>query len=416
MPYPAGTVINVNDYKKWDYSSESYDDFSNKKGKPATFIYTVSINFNSSTDRTYMEKTTTRIIDHTVANETELEQLSDQIYLGERDRATVLNAGNGEPAKFVYYNDKWTKLGITHNMPNTDELEQLQYAEIGDIAKDGANRFIFYDQEWLPTTSTEVHETVQNQAALEQLSVPIGEIVAINNQDKHQHFFYTKNGWKQQTMGGNAGTITITTNKGIRLFNDSQITTQAINSGGGGIIIKGDGLLHIVNSKVSSSVKAGAGNGGNLTFDPKFITLENGKILAQANEGGGGNININTDSIYLFGDEIANPIDASSKLGIDGEIEITSLDIDISGQLFSLSTDMTDASAQIQDPCSSRIAENLSSFALISSEGISNEPGDLLPSKPYFSKLEPLTITNKGSVLKIASYDTGCKLKQSINK
>ncbi|MDM8567894.1 hypothetical protein QUF74_19880 [Candidatus Halobeggiatoa sp. HSG11] len=127
-------------------------------------------------------------------------------------------------------------------------------------------------------------------------------------------------------------------------------------------------------------------------------------------------MNINTNSIYRFGDEIANPIDASSKLGIDSEIEITSLDIDISGQLFSLSTDMIDASAQIQDPCSSRIAENLSSFALIPSEGISNEPGDLLPSKPYFSKLEPLTLTNKGSIPKLASYGTGCKLKQGIGR
>ncbi|MDM8567169.1 hypothetical protein QUF74_16145 [Candidatus Halobeggiatoa sp. HSG11] len=437
LPYPAGTVIKVNDY------TESYDDFLNRKGKPATFIYTVSINFNSLTNRTIMEKTTTRVIDHTVANETELEHLSDQIYLGEKDRATVLDAGNGEPAKFVYYNDKWIKLGITHKTANTDELEQPQYPQVGNIAKDGNNRFIFSGQEWLPTTNFEQQSVqhgeivaVENQGEHEYftytkngwkqrdigedvgkitITTNIGEIVAVENQEQLQHFFYTKDGWKQQTMGGNAGTITITTYKGIHLFNDSQITTQAINSGGGGITIKGDGLLHIVNSKVSSSVKAGAGDGGNLTLDPKFIVLENGEILAQANKGGGGNININTDSIYRFGDETANPIDASSKLGIDGEIDITSLDVNVADSMLALPVEFVSHADKIES-CSSRDTENLSTLKIIPTRGNSNSPEDLLPSPPHFFTPKPLTTTNKGSVPKFAAYDTGCKLKQSINK
>ncbi|MDM8567895.1 hypothetical protein QUF74_19885 [Candidatus Halobeggiatoa sp. HSG11] len=41
-------------------------------------------------------------------------------------------------------------------------------------------------------------------------------------QGKYQYFFYTKDGWKQQAIGGDAGTIIISTNKGTHLYNGSQ--------------------------------------------------------------------------------------------------------------------------------------------------------------------------------------------------
>jgi len=216
--------------------------------------------------------------------------------------------------------------------------------------------------------------------------------------------------------GGDAGTITITAGDSIYLSNGGRMTTQAESAGGGQITLKTAELLRIVNGEISSSVQYGAGNGGNLKLNPQFIVLENGKILARAYEGDGGNMNITTTGIYRFGDETANPIDASSKLGIDGEIVVNSPDTDVSGLLLVLSTEMLNAADQMQPPCSSRIAENMSSLAMVPSEGTSNAPDDLLPSGPYLSKLKPAksSKSSKGKSINVNSLPlmvarTNCK-------
>jgi filamentous hemagglutinin family protein len=221
--------------------------------------------------------------------------------------------------------------------------------------------------------------------------------------------------------GGNAGTITITSSDGFHLSNSSQITTEAKRAGGGQITLKTDGLLRVVNSEISSSVQEGSGNGGNLKLSPKFIILENGKIIARAYEGDGGNMNITTTSIYRFGDEAASPIDASSKLGVDGEITVNSPDTDISGQLLVLSTDMINAEEQMQPPCSSRLAENLSSFVVAPNEGVPNMPDDLLPSGPQLSKVGPAKTTKSVKPRSTTPHpqmasQTGCQPQSSTKR
>ncbi|EDN70460.1 Large exoprotein containing haemagglutination activity domain [Beggiatoa sp. PS] len=194
--------------------------------------------------------------------------------------------------------------------------------------------------------------------------------------------------------GGLAGNINIHASEGILIFNDGAITTEAKSAGGGGINIKTDNLLRITNSQVTTSVQQNSGAGGNIALNSEFVVLENGKIIARAYEGDGGNMNITTTGIYRFPPESKSPIDASSKLGVDGEITVNSPDSDISGQLLVLSTDMVNATDQMQPPCSSRIAENLSRFVLVESEGISTSPDDLLPSGPHLSQLKPVKNSN----------------------
>ena len=80
-------------------------------------------------------------------------------------------------------------------------------------------------------------------------------------------------------------------------------------------------------------------------------------------------------------------------LGIDGEVVVNSPDTDVSGQLLILSTNMLNAGDQMQEPCSSKVADNLSSFVMIASEGTSNEPADLLASGLILSKLKPIAVT-----------------------
>ena len=55
-----------------------------------------------------------------------------------------------------------------------------------------------------------------------------------------------------------------------------------------------------------------------------------------------------------------------------------------------LPSTFVDASALLDTPCSHRIAENLSSFATVPTEGITNAPNDLLSNPALLLKPSPL--------------------------
>jgi len=333
----------------------------------------------------------------TVANLAELDKLGNNLANGQVIEVTDI--GNRESARFLYYNNNWINLeaGQIHKVANVSELDQLQYAQTGNITHVTRNAqtasFIYSGKEWLPINRNGEQRTVSNYSELEQLSAQNGDVVVVENTEKNQRFLYVNDKWIEPARGGDAGTLTITARDGIRLSSDSAITTESISAGGGGLTIKTDGLLYLTNSNVTTSVEEGIGQGGGINVNTNFIVLENGKIIARAYEGDGGNMNITTTGIYRFGDESKSPIDASSKLGVDGEVVVNSPDSDISGKLFVLSTKMVNAADQLQKPCNSRIAENLSSFTIIPSEGTPNQPDDLLPSGPILFKLKPAKTT-----------------------
>ncbi|WP_353571742.1 filamentous hemagglutinin N-terminal domain-containing protein [Candidatus Albibeggiatoa sp. nov. BB20] len=155
------------------------------------------------------------------------------------------------------------------------------------------------------------------------------------------------------TEGGDAGMITISANDNIHLSNKGLITTEAISGGGGQISINTDKLLHLTDSKITTSVQEDTGNAGNLDVKSEFIILDNGRILAQANEGNGGQLNITTTGIFTEG-SLDNFINAeSSGGGIDGLVEINSPDIDISGMLLNLENNFIDGSSFL-DLCAKR--------------------------------------------------------------
>jgi filamentous hemagglutinin family protein len=128
---------------------------------------------------------------------------------------------------------------------------------------------------------------------------------------------------------GNAGNIDI--NVANHLMSEkSAITSQTLQADGGNINIHTNGYLYLVDGDISTSVSAQKGNGGNISLTPEFVVLDNSKIIARAVGGDGGNIDIKTTGIYKFS---KSPIDASSKLGIDGTIKVDSPDIDMEGFL-----------------------------------------------------------------------------------
>ncbi|MDM8561922.1 hypothetical protein QUF54_01045 [Candidatus Marithioploca araucensis] len=128
---------------------------------------------------------------------------------------------------------------------------------------------------------------------------------------------------------GNAGNILMHIEDSLQMQN-STLKTETISADGGNLHITSPGYLYLTNSEITTSVQAIHGNGGNTTLKPEFIVLNKSHIKADASRGKGGNIQITTTGIYNFsGESINKIITASSQLGIQGEINIKSPDINL---------------------------------------------------------------------------------------
>jgi len=180
--------------------------------------------------------------------------------------------------------------------------------------------------------------------------------------------------------GGMAGDIKIRSNSlELRQRSGIQATTQSGN--GGNISLETRDLLLLRNnSSISTTAgQAGAGgDGGNITLEAAFVVAvpqENSDITANAFEGRGGNINITTNAIY--GLELRNQltplsdITASSQLGIDGTIQLNTLNVDPSRGLTELPSALSDPSDQIVAGCP---ADRGTSFAITGRGGLPEDP------------------------------------------
>ena len=169
-------------------------------------------------------------------------------------------------------------------------------------------------------------------------------------------------------FGGNAGEIAISADISMAISNFVQIITEATHSGGGQIAIKSNGKTTISNSKISSSVQNGIDNGGDITIaHPEFLIMNNSDIEAKAYEGDGGNIDIAANH---FIQSVDSSLNASSELGVDGQILITSPEEDVLGEVVDLPRDYISAEKWATKRCSERIGEAESSLVPGSREGL----------------------------------------------
>jgi len=174
---------------------------------------------------------------------------------------------------------------------------------------------------------------------------------------------------------GNAGTITVNAGEMLTLANNASITTGSTLSGGGKIVANARDLLYLVDSKITSSVADGSGNGGDITIDPEFVILDRSQIIAQAFAGSGGNISITTDYFLASSDSI---VDASSRLGIDGQVNISSPDTDLTGSLTDLPVSFLNAAALLKQRCAARAGGTSSSLVVAGPGGVPAAPDGLL--------------------------------------
>ena len=182
----------------------------------------------------------------------------------------------------------------------------------------------------------------------------------------------------QSLREGDAGNIYLGAADTFMMQN-STVSTQARRADGGNIKIDTEYLVHLVDSEITSSVDGGADTaGGNISIDPEYVVLDHSRIIANAYEGAGGNINIVAD-IFLADPE--SILDASSALGVDGNVEIEAPITSVSGTIAPLPEEFRSVVALLRKPCMARIQQGkYSSFVINGRDGLPREPGSTLPS------------------------------------
>jgi filamentous hemagglutinin family protein len=179
----------------------------------------------------------------------------------------------------------------------------------------------------------------------------------------------------RSTGSGDAGQIYIDAGRVLTLDN-AQITTQASTSDGGNIAIFARDLISLNKSRITTAVGNGLGNGGNIALDPTFLVLNASSIIADAFGGNGGNINIVADNLFRSPDSV---VSASSQLGVNGTIIISSPVIDVTNSLVSLPATYRDASGLLSSLCAARLAGKASSLVVAGRGGLPYNADSYLP-------------------------------------
>ncbi|HIE02106.1 MAG TPA: hypothetical protein EYP59_17785 [Thiotrichaceae bacterium] len=111
---------------------------------------------------------------------------------------------------------------------------------------------------------------------------------------------------------------------------------------------------------ITTRVNGGTGDGGNINIShPQFTILNKGQMKAQADAGQGGNICIVAKQFIKSPESL---ISASSKLGLDGEININSPTVDMKAFLVVLPGGFVEAQLR---KCTTKEIENPSTFKFL---------------------------------------------------
>ncbi|MCK5830362.1 MAG: filamentous hemagglutinin N-terminal domain-containing protein [Methylococcales bacterium] len=265
--------------------------------------------------------------------------------------------------------------------------------------------------------------------------------------------------------GGNAGNITIETNdltlvndsridtlsngigiagsidldiKGLmKLQQNSEINTSSVNTRGGNIIIKSQGLA-VDQSQIVTSVENEIGkNGGDITINTDTLIMNGGFI--QANTGSnntnsrGGNIQGNAKTIVASQGEILiggqtrlpyspttrlNVIQAAALKGPSGKVEVSPVELNIAGRFAKVDSSFVANKTIANDPCRVSRDEKMSSLIETGHGGLPVKASDSI-NLPLFRyklnhKIQPQsTLHSDNQQLTLLLTDGLCK--QGLN-
>ncbi|OKH44125.1 hypothetical protein NIES2101_28825, partial [Calothrix sp. HK-06] len=203
----------------------------------------------------------------------------------------------------------------------------------------------------------------------------------------------------QSDSAGKAGNITITSG-GIFSANDSRITTSALQSSGGTISIKAANIRLFGNSDITTNVENGAGGGGDITLTANsIIALGDSDILAFARDGQGGDVSFNTPAFFGQNYEPAqagtdpstldgnNRVDINASGAVSGTISLPDTSF-VQNSLSELPENVIDTGNLIANSCIARAnSQQQGTFIITGSGALPSRPGDALMSQYTFGSI-----------------------------
>jgi filamentous hemagglutinin family protein len=196
-----------------------------------------------------------------------------------------------------------------------------------------------------------------------------------------------------QSPTGTAGDIIVTSPR-VTVDNSGTLNAESASGNGGDINLQSNLLLLRRGGQISTTAGTapGGGNGGNIKIDAGFIVAvpqENSDITANAFSGNGGTVTINAQGIFgIQSRKQPTPqsdITASSTGGgINGVVDINTLEIDPSRGFINLPTNVVNTSRLVAQSCSA-FGKGGSEFTVTGRGGLPPSPDDFLSSDVVWS-------------------------------
>ena len=191
----------------------------------------------------------------------------------------------------------------------------------------------------------------------------------------------------QSTGAAPAGNITI--NTGNLTARDVNIATSSEQSSGGGITITADRIRLFGDSDITTNVNQGAGGGGNIYLKAgSILAFDDSDILAFARDGRGGNITLDTPA--FFGENYRpaprntnpdtldnnNQVDVNASGAVNGVITTPDVSF-IQNSLTELPSNQIDTDSLLANSCIVRRNQpTRGSFTITGTGGFPQRPGD----------------------------------------
>lgn len=169
---------------------------------------------------------------------------------------------------------------------------------------------------------------------------------------------------------GSAGKVIIHSNRMLTIKNEGGIFSINTGLGNGGNVELFSKNITLQNSGITTSVTGSAGNGGNIDIIADALVMETGLIRANtgAAGGSGGDINLNLKALIASGNMLTvggsnpiswqpgifgqNVIQAAAPNGINGQIQSSAPQLNISGELANLGSPKFDRNFLSVEYCS----------------------------------------------------------------
>lgn len=158
---------------------------------------------------------------------------------------------------------------------------------------------------------------------------------------------------------GDAGNISINCNT-VELSKNGRITAESMGSTGGQIEIDSANYLALYDSDISTNVHNGSGDAGDIIVNTGNLVLNSSFFRADAHGGYGGNIFV--DSLTIM-KNYGSFFDASSKLGLSGELIVKAPQTYINEEIEELITEFLPADDWVKNSRRSQLGKN-SSFRI----------------------------------------------------